>query len=129
MFEMWKSKKFFVHICWIKTLRYFPCVHLSQKYCKKFSHAPSSRNFLFLVWILNNHGMGNYYATTFSSSDLSIWKKCCDRCTLFMDIHHVCPSQQDSCGTVPPKTLPVEIKMKSSNTKRYMYILWNLYLY
>ena len=41
----------------MQNLGFFPSVRPSQKYCKMFSHAPSRRNFLFLVWILNNHGM------------------------------------------------------------------------
>ena len=46
-----------------------------------------------------------------------------------MDARHVCPSQQDSCGIVPPKTLPVEIKIKSSNTKKvYVYTVKSLFI-
>ena len=47
-----------------------------------------------MVWVTNMYHF---------VPDLSIWKKCCDRCTLFMYVHHVQPSQQDSYGTVPPK--------------------------
>ena len=40
---------------------------------------------------------------------IKIWKKCCDRRTLFMYVRHVHPSQQDSCGAVPPKNILSEL--------------------
>ena len=65
--------------------------------------------FKFLMWILNKHGIGKLHAQTFCSSDLSIWKKYCDRCTLFMYVHQIRPSQQGSCGTVLPKSTLTEL--------------------
>ena len=40
---------------------------------------------------------------------IKIWKKCCDRRTLFMYVRHVHPSQQDSCEAVPPKNILSEL--------------------
>ena len=83
----------------MQNLGYFPSVRPSQKYCKRFSHVPSSRNFLFLVWTLNKYGMGNEL-------------NCCDRHTLFMYVGHIHPLQQDSCGTVPSKSFLNELNKR-----------------
>ena len=55
-----------------------------------------------MVWVTNMH---QHFVPLICLSG----KKCCDRRTHFMYVRHVRPSQQDSCGTVAPKTTSNEL--------------------